>query len=226
MNHKKDIVLPDAYQFFDQSFGYVVPFEKIKADPDSYSSVFCEGSVALKNLLRSLWENGVETRGCCKGHECVHYYVKDSFFGGRKYIAEETYRAHAGSKRYHEFTSQAYAYLAFHPNDLGYAQELCREIEAHMNELLPELTYATNAFPDLITISLDQYVPPPQREQFFATLSSVLHHCLLHEKQGISHDYTDKKSESLDHMIQSAAARTFPSDISINQKDRVSAPER
>ena len=227
MKHKNDLLLPDAYQFFDQSFGYVVPFEKIKADPDSYSSVFCEGSVALKSLLQNLWKHDVETRGCCKGHECVHYYVKDSIFGRKKYyIDEKTYRSHAGSKHYHEVTSQAYAYLAFQPNNFGPAQELCRKIEAYMKQQLPELTYVTNAFPDLITISLDRYVLPPQREQFFSTLSSVLCHCLLHDKQGIAHDHMNRKGESLDQMIQSASSRKLSSNLSSNRKDRVSRPVR
>lgn len=189
--------LPDAYKFFDSSFGKVVPFEEIQADPDSYSSVFCEGSVAMRQLLRELWEHGVETRGCCKGHECVHYYVKDSLRGEQKFIDEKTYRAHASSSRYHEYVTEEHAYIAFVPERMGDAQDICNRIEDRMKAALPSLSYATNAFPELVTISLNEYVPPPQREQFFTVLSSVLHRELLHEN-------SPQKHSSLNVQIRSA----------------------
>ena len=207
MGKQKPISLPDAYQFFDNSFGHVVSFEDICADPDSYSSVFCEGSVALRTLLRDLWENGVETRGCCKGHERVHYYVKKPLFGASQYVDEETYRAHAGSKRYHDIEAEAHAYLAFRPGKLGSSQDICSRIEAQMKALLPELPYATNAYPNLITIGLGEYVPKQQREQFFTTLSFVMHRDFLHDKEIVCESDSPPIKPNLDAKIQSASSR-------------------
>lgn len=211
MKDRTSASLPESYLFFDGSFGKVVSFDMILADPDSYSSVFCEGSVALKNILQELWKRGIETRGCCVGHEKVHYYTKTSLFGNKEYIDEETYRAHTASKRYREIETEAPAYIAFRPGNIGSAQDICDCIEKGMQEKLPSLHYVTNAFPDLVTISLDKYVPKAQREQFFDTLLLVFRYDLLHEKDPGDRKFLgntfDCDKPSLSNIIKSAESR-------------------
>ena len=34
-----------------------------------FAESFCEGSIELKNLLLKMWDNGIETYGCCIGHD-------------------------------------------------------------------------------------------------------------------------------------------------------------
>ena len=209
MKEKESLSLPEAYLFFDGAFGNVVPFDLIKADPDSYSSIFCEGSVELRRLLKDLWGKGIETRGCCIGHEKVHYYVKESLFGKKyKYIDEQTYRAHVNSKRYRDIETEGHAYLAFRPGELGAAEDLRKRIEKGMLEQLPDLQYATHAFPALVIISLDKYVPKEQREKFFAVLSFVLHRDIFHDNyysyEQSSNNPSEDKKLSLSETIKLA----------------------
>jgi len=203
MNTPDTNILPAYYAYFDNKFGNVVPFEEIQSDPSSYSSVFCEGSAALKELLCDVWSHGYETRGCCVGHEAQHYYVRDKLFGGQEYIDESTYLAHAGSRRYHDYTAPGHAYLAFVPKGAEPAQDICDRIERAMQKELPDLQYATNAFPDLITISLAQYERPAVRERFFRALSAVLHRELYHTHQPIK----AIRKPTLDEQIKAATAK-------------------
>lgn len=43
-------------------------FEWIKKRKEGFAELFSEGSPNLKKLLLFLWENNIETIGCCAGH--------------------------------------------------------------------------------------------------------------------------------------------------------------
>jgi len=204
MKDEKYQFISKAYDFFDNSFGMVVTFEDIKEDPESFASIFCEGSVALRNLLLDLWENNIETRGCCKGHDCVHTYIKTGIFKKEEYVCREEYEAHKGSRRYKDLVSEAHAYVAFRPGYLGDAQHICNKIEGRMKERLPQLTYATNTFPDLITISLDKYVEPAERELFFSVLSDVFEQDIYISNKDEKYVVEETKNNSLDVLINNA----------------------
>lgn len=215
-------LVSEAYMFFDNSFGNVVPFEKIKADAGSYSSVFCEGSVALRTLLKDLWAKGIETKGCCIGHETVHLYIKESIFGKRDYIDEKTYLSHKKSKRYKHVETQGHAYLAFRPGDLGPSDEFLRSLINGLNKELPELSYDGEAFPELVTISLTEYVAKDKREAFFTALEKVIFRDILHDLSpvlSVAEDLPEKAAKQpLEAKIR--AAETIKKEQGLRQAEK------
>lgn len=46
----------------------VIPFEEIQNNKEKYAKEFSEGSKLLEQTLLMLWENHIETVGCCIGH--------------------------------------------------------------------------------------------------------------------------------------------------------------
>ena len=217
MKQKNHQSIPKAYDFFDNNFGMVVTFEDIQNDPSSFSSVFCEGSVALRELLLNLWEHGIETRGCCKGHEEYHIYLKQNIFGNYKRINQEEYLAHANSKRYHDTVSDEHAYIAFNPEKLGEAETVRNRIELKIKETLPEFAYSSNAFPELVTIGLKEYVEAPERERFFYVLSEVFSKEFFQKKE-INKAQT-KTFADLNSLIEDADTRAGVSDPKENKRN-------
>lgn len=46
-----------------------IDFNEIIKNKEKYAKVFSEGSKELEKTLLSLWNKGIETKGCCKGHD-------------------------------------------------------------------------------------------------------------------------------------------------------------
>ncbi len=164
-------------QYYNEEFGKVVAFESILQNPSGYLAIFSEGSTALKNLLKYSWMHGVESLGCCAGHDGVHTYVKDTFWNGRKIIGRDEYMLNAGSSRYHDIVKGSQApYFAFNPGKLGDKKELAEKLEKSIRELSPDLElYADYGRKfNIVTVGTLNYVPANVREKFFNDVRDVM----------------------------------------------------
>lgn len=93
----------------------VVSFEIIQKDIGRNATLFSEGCEKLEHLLKTLWEHGIETNGCCAGHlEPGRRYVKDRFLLPAVEISEKEYQEHMGKKNYHMFLYYHKPYIAIH----------------------------------------------------------------------------------------------------------------
>ena len=50
-------------------------FEDILNNKDKYSKEFSESEPLLEEVLKLLWNNNIETIGCCKGHDNYKQYI-------------------------------------------------------------------------------------------------------------------------------------------------------
>ena len=50
-------------------------FDEILSNKEKYALEYCEGNADLYKLLIKLWDNNIETVGCCSGHDLKKAYV-------------------------------------------------------------------------------------------------------------------------------------------------------
>ena len=203
---------PDQYK--DEKFGMVVAFESVMQNPNGYLDVFSEGSSALKSLLKYSWTHGIETLGCCVGHEAEHRYYKDTFFGGPKEIDEKTYLAHSNSFIYHEVKKREETpYFAFSPGKFGPKKELSKILEKSMKARCPHLNIFADYGKklDIVTIGLTSYVPDDVREQFFRDVQDIIVREIIPLR-------LSEEKPSLDTQIQTASLKIELQEKQLNKK--------
>lgn len=170
----------DPQEYQKNEYGKVgFPFDVIKANKETYAEVFSEGSAALKDLLLHMWDNDIETIGCCIGHKEEPYYYKKSVFGEREISADE-YEKHKSSGRYHCLSRDKRSYCYFKVNcdgDNEKLKHLSESIKRKLQQEVPALPgFIISAEHndvyncDTINIFLD-YVPQKSEvERFFSAI--------------------------------------------------------
>lgn len=53
----------------------ICSFDEVKKDSFNYANAFCEDNIYLKKFLLNCWNNDIETRSCCSGHNKHNFYV-------------------------------------------------------------------------------------------------------------------------------------------------------
>lgn len=200
----------DPKEYNREEFGKVVAFESIMQNPIGYLDVFSEGSQALKNLLKYSWMRGIETLGCCAGHEGVHTYVKDIFWKGRKIISKDEYDLNADSARYHDIVRDSHApYFAFNPGTFGDKKDLAGKLEKSIQKLCPDLELFVDygRTLNIVTVGTLNYVPESVREKFFNDVREVLSRELILQKS-TSKDKKPSLSRQIDSASQKVASQS------------------
>ena len=209
---RNKVTTPESY--LEHDFGSPVTLEGIRQDPEGYADIFCEGSPTLRQLLLRSWENGINTIGCCIGHEdqVMYCYTKDKLFGrGTENIDEAAYLAHANSKRYHKHAFILTAYFAFRPDLLGAPENFAQRIGEGLSQQIPDLPFIPDFNRETVSVALTKVVPPQERERFFHALSQVMERVIFKGRENALHEKNTvpvhPESDSFDARIRDAQNR-------------------
>ena len=197
---------PTPQDYLENDSGSVLSPNMVHSDPEGFAEAFCEGSPSLKQILLYLWAHDIHTAGCCIGHESVHSYEKETFFG-RKEVDEATYLKHQKSKRYHDnlIKSEHHAYLAIKPVTLDEAKMVHEILDAGLKAAEPVINYHSHVSGNIVSFSLSSYEPPKERERFFNALYRVISKDLIPKLDNL----VPQKIPSLNDRIASATERSI-----------------
>lgn len=194
INKKLTPEIKDAEHYLNtEEFGIVLNNEVIKNDPIGFAKSFSEGNKSLEKLLLSLWDNNIQTHGCCAGHsEPSHHYYKDRGILPAVEITADEYYENIGQKKYHHREKMAPGYISFNTPELDVSQTEYKEIlENAFQEKGISATISIDA--NMTNINRKNYTNDIDASNFFDIITTSISTASKDFKKSYNVDFLERK---------------------------------